>query len=121
MLLAYRQPMLARFCVTHSSGGMDAEEAASVGWPPMDYRPITWEEKAVTIADGMAHYDGVVCLRDRCASVRTRYRDRSSPARYALILRTEEKIRAMMAEVEAIIGQPVEQLCGARCLTEGEF
>jgi len=117
ILRALDQPLLARFCVVHSSGGMDAEEAASVGWPLADYRPQTWEEKAVTIADGLAHYDSVVCLADRCASVRERYRERSNAARYALILRTETKIRALMAEVEARIGQPVEQLCGAKRLT----
>ncbi|MGI8855686.1 MAG: HD domain-containing protein [Thermomicrobiales bacterium] len=120
MLLAQGQPLLARFCVVHSSGGMTAEEAASVCWPPADYRPTTWEEKAVTIADGLAHYDSVVCLADRCASVRERYRDQSSPARYALILKTEGKIRALMDEVEAIIGQPVEQLCGAQRLRRTE-
>lgn len=113
MLLARGQPLLARFCLVHSSGGMTAEEAATVGWPPADYRPETWEEKVVTVADSLAHYDGVVCLADRCASVRERYRDQSSPARYALIIRTEGKIRALMAEIEAIIGQPIEALCGA--------
>ena len=35
----------------------------------------------------------VVCLADRCASVRERYRDQSSPARYALIIVTEGKVR----------------------------
>jgi len=118
-LLALDQPLLARFCAVHSSGGMDAEEAASVGWPRTDYRPRTWEEKAVTIADGLAHFDSVICLADRCASVRERYRARSNAARYALILRTEAKICALMAEVEAIIGQPVEQLCGAQPLHAG--
>jgi len=116
MLIARGQPLLARFCVVHSSGGMDAEEAASVGWPAADFRPQSWEEKVVTIADGLAHYDGVVLLADRCASVRERYRARSNAARYTLILRTEAKIRALMAEVEAIIGRPVEQLCGAQPL-----
>ena len=116
MLLALGQPLLARFCVVHSSGGMDEEEARSVDWPPVDYRPATWEEKVVTIADGLAHYDGVVYLADRAASVRERYRARSSPARYDLIIKTEGKIRALMDEVEAIIGQPVEQLCGAQHL-----
>jgi uncharacterized protein (TIGR00295 family) len=116
MLRAEGQPLLARFCVVHSSGGMDAEEAASVGWPPADYRPATWEEKVVTIADGLAHYDRVVCLADRCASVHERYRARSSPARYALIVKTEGKVRALMADVEAIIGQSVERLCGAQRL-----
>lgn len=96
---------------------MDDAEAASVGWPAADYRPQTWEEKAVTIADGLTHYESVICLADRCASVRERYRERSNAARYVLILRTETKIRALMAEVEARIGQPVEQLCGAKRLT----
>ncbi len=118
-LLALDQPLLARFCAVHSSGGMDADEAVSVGWPRTDYRPRTWEEKAVTIADGLAHFDSVICLADRCASVRERYRERSNAARYALILRTEAKIRALMVEVEAIIGQPVEQLCGAQPLHAG--
>ncbi len=119
MLLARGQPALARYCIAHSSGGMDAAEAVSVDLPAADYRPRSWEEKAVTIADGLAHYDGVVCLADRCASVRERYRERSSPARYALILRTEAKVRALMAEVEAIIGQSVEELCGAQRLHSG--
>jgi uncharacterized protein len=118
MLIAWGQPLLARFCVVHSGGGMTADEAVSVGWPPDDYRPRTWEEKAVTIADGLAHYDGVVCLADRTASVRERYREQSSPARYVLIVKTEGKVRALMAEVEAIIGQPVERLCGARRLSD---
>lgn len=120
LLLARGQPLLARFCVVHSGGGMTAEEAASVGWPPADYRPRTWEEKTVTIADGLAHYDGVICLADRCASVRERYREPSDAARYALILRIEGKIRALMADVEAIIGQPVERLCGAKRLPRQE-
>ena len=116
MLRAQGQPLLARFCVVHSSGGMSAEEAASVGWPRADYRPQTWEEKVVTIADGLTHFDTVVCLADRAASVRERYRERSDTVRYALILRTEAKIRTLMAEVEAIIGQSIEQLCGAKRL-----
>jgi uncharacterized protein len=120
MLLARGQPTLARFCIAHSSGGMDAQEAASVGLPAADYRPRTWEEKVVTIADGLAHYDRPTYLADRAASVRQRYRDRSNTERYALIERTEGKIRTLMAEVEAVIGQPVEALCGAQPLESDE-
>jgi uncharacterized protein (TIGR00295 family) len=116
MLLAQGQPTLARFCITHSGGGMTAAEAATVALPAADYRPRTWEEKVVTIADGLAHYDGVVRLADRAASVRQRYRDRSNAERYLLIEHTEGKVRALMTEVEAIIGQPVEELCGAQPL-----
>lgn len=121
MLLVQGQPTLARFCVVHSSGGMDAAEAVSVGWPATDYRPTTWEEKVVTIADGLTHFDDVICLADRAASVRERYRERSNPERYTLILRTEGKIRVLMDEVEAIIGQPIERWCGAKRLTQTEL
>jgi uncharacterized protein len=120
LLLAQGQPTLARFCIVHSSGGMTARDATSVGLPAEDYRPHTWEEKAVTIADGMAHYDRVICLADRTASVRQRYRERSSPERYDLILRTEGKVRALMDDVEAIIGLSVEDLCGAQPLEAGQ-
>jgi uncharacterized protein len=118
MLLAQGQPTLARFCIVHSSGGMTAAEAASVGLPAEDYRPRTWEEKVVTIADGLAHYDGVIRLADRTASVRARYRDRSAPERYVLIERTEGKVRALMNEAEAITGSSIEDLCGAQPLAE---
>jgi uncharacterized protein len=96
MLIAWGQPLLARFCVVHSGGGMTADEAVSVGWPPDDYRPRTWEEKAVTIADGLAHYDGTVqpgALRshrqDRRQSPRPNGRGRGDhrPARRAVVRR----------------------------------
>jgi uncharacterized protein len=118
MLLAQGQPTLARFCIVHSSGGLTAAEAASVDLPAEDYRPRTWEEKVVTIADGLAHYDGVIRLADRTASVRARYRDRSEPDRYALIERTEGKVRALMNEAEALIGRSIEDLCDAQPLAE---
>ena len=122
MLRARRQPTLARFCIVHSHGGMTAAEAASVGLPPADYRPATWEEKVVTVADGLTHGDRPTRLADRCASVRSRYRDRATPTEYALIVAIEGRIRALIAEIEAVIGVPVEDLCGAepleaRCAT----
>lgn len=119
MLLAWGQPTLARFCVTHSYAGMTAAEAVLVGWPADDYRPRTWEEKAVTIGDGLTHGDRVVLSRDRTADVLERYRAVSTPTEYALLLAVTGKMRALMVEVEAIIGQPVETLCDARPLHEG--
>lgn len=113
MLLRMEQPVLARFCVVHSSSGMTAAEAESVGWPPADYRPKTWEEKVVTIADALTHMDRVVYLEERVDSVLERYRHMQGTADYAVLALVVPKSRALMAEVEAVIGQPVEPLVGA--------
>jgi uncharacterized protein len=106
-------PALARFCTCHQLAGMSPDEATIVGWQAADYRPRSWEEKAVTIADSLAAGDRLVLIADRCADVRERYRGTIPAAHYALLLGVEPKVRALMAEVEAVIGQPVETLCGA--------
>ncbi len=116
LLLAAGQPALARFCVVHSYGGVTPDEAASVGWPAADYRPRSWEEKAVTVADGLAHYDRVVRQADRYASVLERYRTVSDPVSYSLLVGVGPKMRRLFAEIEAVIGQPIEPLVGAEPL-----
>jgi uncharacterized protein (TIGR00295 family) len=115
-LLRNGEPVLARFCVTHALGGLLTEEAASIGWPPADYRPRTWEEKAVTIADGLAKGARIVLLADRCAEVRARYREAIDPPTYALLVAVEAKTRALMDEVEAVTKRSVEAICGAEHL-----
>ncbi len=120
MLRAQGQPTLARFCITHSHGGMTAADAASVGLPPADYRPATWEEKAVTVADGLTHGDRPTRLADRCASVRSRYRDHATTAEYTLIVSIEGRVRGLIAEIEGVIGVSVEDLCGAQPLSSNE-
>lgn len=116
LLRAMGQPVLARFCVTHSYAGMTPEEAVCVGWPAADYRPRTWEEKVVTIADGLTHFDRVVFLDERVASVLERYRHAEGTPDYALLAGVAVKSRTLMAEVAAIIGQSVERLVGAGSL-----
>lgn len=116
MLKALGQPTLARFCAVHSYGGMTPDEAATVGWPAADYRPRTWEEKAVTVADGLAHGDRVVLRADRHASVLERYRDKANPVEYALLVGVRPKMHRLFAEIEAAIGQPIEPLVGAEPL-----
>lgn len=116
LLLQAGEPVLARFCTAHQLGGLMPEEARAIGWPPGDYRPRSWEEKAVTIADGLAAGGRAVFLADRCADVRERYRGKIDPATYALLVGVEAKMRALMAEVEAITGIPTEELCGAEHL-----
>ena len=112
-LLRDGEPTLARFCVAHQLGGLLPEEAAIIGWPACDYRPRSWEEKAVTIADGLAKGEWIVPLADRCAEVRARYRGAIDPPMYALLLGVEAKMRTLMAEVEAVTKQPTEAICGA--------
>ena len=120
LLRAMGQPTLARFCVTHSYGGMTPAEAVSVGWPAADYRPRTWEEKTVTVADGLTHFDRVVFLDERVASVMERYRHSEGTADYALLTDIAAKNRALMAAIEAVIGQPIEPLVGAAHLRSAE-
>jgi uncharacterized protein len=112
-LLADGEPVLARFCVAHQMGGLTPTEATIIGWPAADYRPCTWEEKVVTIADGLAMGNRLVLLADRCADVRTRYRATTPPAQFTLLSAVEAKLRALMNEVETLTGQAVETLCGA--------
>jgi putative nucleotidyltransferase with HDIG domain len=112
-LLGDGEPVLARFCVVHALGGLLPEEADSIGWPAADYRPRTWEEKAVTIADGLARGERIVLLADRCAEVRARYREAIDPITYTLLVGVEAKIWALVAEVEAVTNRSVEALCGA--------
>jgi len=116
ILLAMGQPVLARFCVTHSYAGMTPAEAVRVGWPAADYRPHMWEEKVVTIADGLTHFDRVVWLDERVASVLERYRHVEGTPDYAMLADIVTKNRALMSAVEAVIGQPVESLVGAEHL-----
>jgi putative nucleotidyltransferase with HDIG domain len=116
LLLAAGEATLARFCVAHQLGGLLPEEAALIGWPPADYRPRTWEEKAVTIADGLARGGRIVLLADRCAEVRARYRDVIDPSTYTLLSGVEAKMRVLMAEVEAVTQRSVEIICGAERL-----
>lgn len=116
ILLAAGQPILARFCTAHQCGGLTPEEAQPIGWPAADYRPQSWEEKAVTIADGLAAGSRIVFLADRCSDVRERYRGKIDPAHYELLTRVEAKMRALMAEVETVTKRPVEALCGAEPL-----
>jgi uncharacterized protein len=113
LLLQAGEPLLARFCTAHQLCGLTAEEAVIIGWPADDYRPRTWEEKAVTIADNLAAGGRIVFLADRAREVRDRYRSQIDPATYALLVAVEAKARAMMAEVEAITCIPTEALCGA--------
>ncbi|HEY8597712.1 MAG TPA: HD domain-containing protein [Thermomicrobiales bacterium] len=112
-LLGNGEPALARFCVAHQMGGLIPAEATVIGWPAADYRPRTWEEKAVTIADGLAMGNRIVLLADRCADVRARYRATTLPDHYALVCAVEAKIRALLAEVEALTTESIETLCGA--------
>lgn len=113
ILTARGEPVLARVCLCHGFSGLTPDEATLVGWPRADYRPRTWEERAVTVADALTHGDRTVFLAERLASVLERYRGLLTPDRYTLLTGIEPKSRAIMAEMEALIGRPIEELCAA--------
>ncbi len=116
LLTARGEPGLARVCLRHGFSGLTPDEATLVGWPRADYRPRTWEERAVTIADALTHGDRTVFLAERLASVLERYQGLLAPDRYALLTGIEPKSREIMAKMEALIGRPIEALCAAKHL-----
>lgn len=116
LLTALGEPQLAQVCLCHGFSGLTPDEATLVGWPRADYRPRSWEERAVTIADALTHGDRTVFLTARLASVLERYRGLLAPTHYALLTGIEPKSRAIIAEMEALLGRPVEELVGAEQL-----
>lgn len=113
LLTARGEPELAQVCLRHGFSGLTPEEASLVGWPRADYRPRTWEERVVTVADTLTHGARTVFLAERLASVLERYHDGADPLQYRLLSNIEPKTRLLMAEMAAVIGQPIERLCGA--------
>jgi len=116
ILTARGEPELAQVCLRHGFSGLAPDEATLVGWPRVDYRPRTWEERAVTVADALTHGDRTVFLAERLASVLERYRGLLAPTHYALLTGIEPKSRIIIAEMEALIGRPIEGLCAAEHL-----
>ncbi len=66
----------------HVLGGFTAEEAARIGLPKRSFLPKSWEEKIVSVADKLGHYewDGIVSpnhwlskLQERFNVLRGRY------------------------------------------------
>ena len=53
---------VANIALRHIGAGIPKEEAAQLGLPPMDYIPITLEEKIVAHADNLTHWDSEVDL-----------------------------------------------------------
>lgn len=53
---------VANIALRHIGAGIPKEEAVQLGLPPMDYIPITLEEKIVAHADNLTHWDSEVDL-----------------------------------------------------------
>jgi uncharacterized protein len=116
ILTVLGEPTLARVCLCHGFSGLTPDEANLVGWPRADYRPRTWAEQAVTIADALTHGARTVFLTERLVSVLERYRGLFAPTHYNLLTGIEPESRGLTAEMEARIGRPIEELCGAEHL-----
>ncbi len=56
---------LARICETHILGGLDEDDAKTVGLPKKNYLPITLEEKIVCFADKLVAGRKVVSIESR--------------------------------------------------------
>ena len=88
---------LALICERHILGGLDAEDAESVGLPRKDYLPQTLEEKIVCLAD--KHFTGhkEVTIQQRFNKWFKKY------GRSKILLKSKKRIEDIQKEIEALM------------------
>lgn len=101
-------PRHARVCMAHGYAGLSGEEASLLGLPAEDFRPRTWEEKIVTLADGLVEGNQVVDHRQRVRRVYERYRAKG--ADQVALKMIEAKIEGLIEEVEGVTQRPLEEI-----------
>ncbi len=104
-------PRHARVCLAHGYAGLSGEEASLLGLPAEDFRPRTWEEKIVTLADGLVEGNQVVDHRKRVRRVYERYRAKGADrVTLKMIEAIEDKIEGLIEEVEGVTQRPLEEI-----------
>lgn len=86
-------PHLARICETHLLGGLDKEDAKSVGLPEKDYLPETLEEKIVCLAD--KHMSGTkeVSIKERFDKWFEKY------GKSSILLKSKKRVQEIQKEL----------------------
>jgi uncharacterized protein len=88
---------LARICERHILGGLDEEDAQSVGLPPKKYIPLTLEEKIICLADKRLSGSHVVSLRKRFEIWYKKY------GRTKILLKAQKRVEEIQREIESLI------------------
>ena len=85
---------IARICETHILGGLDKEDAKSVGLPNGDYLPETLEEKIVCLADKLMAGRREVSIEERFQIWFTKY------GKSKILLKSKKRIEEIQKEIQ---------------------
>lgn len=86
-------PQLARICETHLLGGLDKEDALSVGLPEKDYIPETLEEKIVCLADKHMAGTKEVSIKERFDKWFEKY------GKSSILLKSKKRVEEIQKEL----------------------
>jgi len=88
---------LARICETHILGGLDIEDAKSVGLPEKNYLPETLEEKIVCLADKLIAGRREVTIEERFENWFRKY------GRTTILQKAKQRIEKIQKEIEDLM------------------
>ena len=88
---------IARICETHILGGLDKEDAKSVGLPNGDYLPETLEEKIVCLADKLMAGRREVSIEERFQIWFSKY------GKSKILLKAKKRIENIQKEIQNLI------------------
>ncbi|MFW9951637.1 MAG: HD domain-containing protein [Candidatus Thorarchaeota archaeon] len=88
--------VLARICETHILGGLDLEDAKTVGLPEKDYLPQTLEEKIICLADKMMAGTKEVTIEQRFQKWFSKY------GKTEILIKAKKRIEAIQKEIRSL-------------------
>ncbi|TFG15629.1 MAG: HDIG domain-containing protein [Promethearchaeota archaeon] len=88
---------LVRICETHILGGLDKEDAQSVGLPIKDYIPTTLEEKIICLADKLLAGRRPVSLKNRFAIWFNKY------GKTNILMKAQQRVEKIQKEIEDLM------------------
>ena len=88
---------LVRICERHILGGLDKEDAKSVGLPEKNYLPKTLEEKIICLADKLTVGRRKVSIEERFEIWFNKY------GRSPILLKAENRIKAIEKELKNLM------------------
>ena len=87
---------LARICETHILGGLDKEDAKTVGIELKDYLPLTIEEKIICLADKFMAGTKEVTIKERFQKWFSKY------GRTKILLKAKTRIEEIQREINIL-------------------
>ena len=96
---------LARICERHILGGLDKEDAKSVGLPEKDFYPVTLEEKIVCLADKLTDKSGQISVNTSISKlINKRFQIWFNKyGKSQILLKGKERIEKIQKEVEDLM------------------